>query len=307
MKKVSVIIPTYNRSHMLSGAIDSVLAQTYQNIEAIIVDDASVDNTAEIVNGHHDARIRYIRHSENHGVAAALNTGIARSSGDLIAFLGDDDKYLPRKIERQMRVFLDSAPSVGVVYCGCYFVNDFNGERLIYEPRGRHLGKFYVRDFTAATCLVRKDCFTSAGLFDERLKCLVDFDLTLRLSEFYDFGFCKEPLYEVHIHKQGRVSGDSKRNIEALDIIYNKLADRISMLPKASRKKAFSLYHQERGDYFYDSGMTREGRNEFWASLSLYPLNLRTWIFFLASLMGPRLRPILQTIPSAIGRMGVMS
>ena len=96
---VSVIIPTYNRAHLVGRAIRSVLNQTYQDFEIIVVDDCSTDNTEEIVKGFNDHRIRYMRHDRNRGGSAARNTGIKASQGKYIAFLDSDDERLLKKAE----------------------------------------------------------------------------------------------------------------------------------------------------------------------------------------------------------------
>src|SRR5688572_26839751 len=99
MPKVSVVIPTHNRPLMLRRAIDSVLAQTYQDFEIIVVDDGLRERSDNVVKLFEDDRIRYISHEQEHGAPAARNTGIKNSNGELIAFLDDDDEWLPQKLE----------------------------------------------------------------------------------------------------------------------------------------------------------------------------------------------------------------
>ena len=94
---VSVILPTYNRARLVSRSINSVLKQTYNNFELIIIDDGSTDNTKQIINSFNDNRIVYLKHNHNKHASAARNTGIAKSKGELIAFLDDDDQWLPKK------------------------------------------------------------------------------------------------------------------------------------------------------------------------------------------------------------------
>ena len=97
---VNVIIPTYNRAQLLPRAINSVIAQTFQDIKIIVVDDASTDRTEEVVSSFQDPRIHYIRHSQNRGPSAARNTGIrASEAGQYLAYLEDDDEWFPNKLE----------------------------------------------------------------------------------------------------------------------------------------------------------------------------------------------------------------
>lgn len=113
---VSVIIPTYNRAHTIKRAILSVLNQTYQGFEIIVVDDCSTDNTREVIEKFGDKRIRYIRKKANKGAAAAGNTGIKAVRGEYIVFLDSDDKWLPNKLDEQIKVLKVTSPKVGVVY-----------------------------------------------------------------------------------------------------------------------------------------------------------------------------------------------
>lgn len=99
---VSIIMPAYNSSEFIAESIDSVLSQTYQQWELLIIDDCSTDNTVDIVAGFDDERIRCIRHSENMGVAVARNTGIGMARGRFLAFLDSDDLWLPQKLEKQL-------------------------------------------------------------------------------------------------------------------------------------------------------------------------------------------------------------
>ena len=122
---ISVIIPTYNRAHLISRSAKSVLAQTYPDFELIIVDDGSGDNTEEIIEALADPRIRYLRHESNRGVSAARNTGIRAARGDYIAFQDSDDEWLPQKLEKQLGLFeQDNRGDLGLVLCEHLSVNE---------------------------------------------------------------------------------------------------------------------------------------------------------------------------------------
>ena len=123
---ISVIVPTYNRGHLLERALRSVLTQTHQQLELIIVDDGSVDNTADVVSTYDaDSRVRYIRHQDNLGSSVARNTGIRHAQGEYIAFLDSDDEWLPTKLEKQMLLFqYGSLPRLGAVNCGIINVRE---------------------------------------------------------------------------------------------------------------------------------------------------------------------------------------
>src|SRR5919106_1816578 len=120
MPKVSVIIPTYNRVESLPLAIKSVLAQTFQDFEIIVVDDASHDNTPAVIARFNDERIRYIRHDTNKKISASRNTGVLNSRGSYIAFLDDDDEWLSEKLQLEVDLLDNSPLKTGAVYTGFY-------------------------------------------------------------------------------------------------------------------------------------------------------------------------------------------
>jgi glycosyltransferase involved in cell wall biosynthesis len=120
---VSVILPTYNRAHVLGKAIESILNQTYSNFEIIIVDDGSLDSTEKLVARYRDNRIKYIRHTKNQGAVAARNTGIVASKGEYIAFQDSDNEWLPEKLEKQIAAFNSGPPNLGVVYTSVWIID----------------------------------------------------------------------------------------------------------------------------------------------------------------------------------------
>ena len=136
-KKISVIIPTYNRKEKLPACVDSVLAQTYQNIEVLVVDDASTDGTEELFREISDPRVKYLRYEENHGACYARNYGAERSDGELIAFQDSDDTWHPDKLEKQVR-FLEET-QVDMCFCGMNRIAT-NGNQFHFPVHPFHLG-----------------------------------------------------------------------------------------------------------------------------------------------------------------------
>ena len=205
MPQVSVIIPTYNRAHRLESAIRSVLTQTFQDFEIIVVDDASTDNTPETVAAFNDGRIKFIRHGMNKGGSVARNTGILNSTGDYIAFLDDDDEWLPAKLSKQIQVLLSSPPEVGCVYTGYLDVDRSTGRILaVHIPRKRgNLAKSLMAENcvgSASAAVLKRTCFKKVGLFDEDLPCSQDYDLWIRISKEFLFEYVPEPLFKYSIH-----------------------------------------------------------------------------------------------------------
>jgi glycosyltransferase involved in cell wall biosynthesis len=195
---VSVIIPTYNRADLVSEAIDSVLAQTYKNIELIVVDDGSTDNTKERIMRYED-KLKYF-YIENSGNANARNYGISKARGDYIAFLDHDDVWYPDRINTLV-AFLEKNHDFGAMLSEVEFVDmkcnrlsctnyskDFpdNGDVLPYLLK-KLLGLF-------SNLIVRKDVITRVGEIDEALKAASDIDYLFRIAVYYKIGLHSKPL-----------------------------------------------------------------------------------------------------------------
>lgn len=201
---VSVVIATYNRSSSLGRSIRSVLEQTYNDLELIVVDDASSDNTAEVVLGFIDKRMRYVRRDKNGNCPAARNTGIIASTGKFVAFNDDDDEWLPDKLERQMKVFEVAPAHVGVVYCDFWVVR--NGEKELYKathimpedgmPFRRALA-FPESGIWLQTAVFRRECFEKAGMLDETLPNFSDAEIFFRVCRQYRLHHISIPLMNL--------------------------------------------------------------------------------------------------------------
>ena len=218
---VSVIIPTYNRGWVLREAVDSVLAQDFEDFELIVVDDGSTDNTREILETYHNDII--VLSQNNRGVSAARNWGIARSCAPLIAFLDSDDLWKPQKLSRQID-FFEANPEA--LICQTEEIWIRNGVRV--NPRRRH-HKFsgMIFESSLALCLVspsavmvRKKLFDTVGLFDERLPACEDYDLWLRVSCRYPVYLLDDPLIIKrggHKDQLSRAAGLDKYRIQSLE------------------------------------------------------------------------------------------
>jgi lipopolysaccharide heptosyltransferase II len=213
-KTVSIIIPTYNRASMLPRAIESVLRQDYPDVEIIVIDDCSQDDTANVVRGYDDKRLRYIRLPENMGVAAARNFGIKSATGDFIAFLDSDDEFMPGKIERQVRVFELVSPRPGMVITNYWNKGDIS--HLIIDadvPSGfvSVENKFPADIFNGPpSWMLSRECVEKVGLFDEELRTLEDLDYFARAVRAMPVYYLNEPLSLIHVHNfpAGRAPDD---------------------------------------------------------------------------------------------------
>lgn len=216
---VSVVIPTYQRSQLVPRAIRSVLAQTYQYLEVIIVDDCSQDDTGAVVAAIGDARLRYVRHEQNKGLPAARNTGIRAARGSYIAFLDDDDEWRPVKIERQLRAIGDCDAVLCAVAVNGVHVAPFGKERITLADL-RKGNQFAPSGLVAKTAALR-DVW-----FDEALRVGEDWDAYIRLAQTYRLGYVKEPL--VVYYQQGQTSMTS----EAKDLSLAEIENRMQVLRK---------------------------------------------------------------------------
>ena len=204
---VSIIIPAYNAEKYIRGSIKTILEQTYNNFEIIVIDDGSVDNTAQIIKDEYkdDARIKLIS-QKNGGVAVARNHGIKMARGEYIAFLDPDDYYLPAKIEREVE-FLQSHPEFDVVYCKMKHFYDDNIDVLYQHkgemPSGQVFENLLDRFFGQLnTVLIPKRIFEKIGMFDENFRDSEEWDMFLRIARArYTFGFLDEDLVRIRISK----------------------------------------------------------------------------------------------------------
>lgn len=209
---VSVIVPSYNTAHYVSDAVQSILSQTYQNLEVHVVDDGSTDNTRDAMQAFaNDPRVFY-HYQSNRGEAGARNTGIRASRGDLIALCDADDLWMPRKLELQVPMF-NGRPQLGVVYTNTVHVDSHNREIETYRTT-RHNGKITEKLFgenfvTGSTSMIRRECF-STEMYDESLRTCADYDLWLRLSVHYEFQYLDEITYR---YRQWTGQASNPRNV----------------------------------------------------------------------------------------------
>jgi len=281
--KVSVIIPTYNRAHLVGRAIRSVLNQTYQDFEIIVVDDGSTDNTEEVVKSFNDPRIRYIRHEENRGGSAARNTGIRAARGEYIAFLDSDDEWLPKKLEKQLQKFSQVGRQVAAVYVGREW-RDCQREKTVrvFVPRFRgRIFKYLLMENVVGSCtdvMVRKACLEEVGLFDERLPARQDIDLWIRLAKKYEFDFIPEILSIRCLHDD-RISADSNRRLRGYEMLLEKYRPDIER-----NRRVLARYLYQIGKLYLALGKPKEARKQFWRAFSVYPFAIK---YFLAFAIGP--------------------
>lgn len=203
MPKVSVVIPTHNRPELLKRAVDSVLAQTYQDFEIIVIDDGTEKRADSTMDKTLDKRIIYIKNEKSVGAPASRNIGIKRASGEFIALLDDDDEWYPQKLEKQLHIFDKFGEEVGLVYCGVEIVIEKGGqvvERNNPFPN-QVLNSFNLllrRNFIFNVTIMARRRLLLENLFDEKFPKNQEWDLVLRLAKVTKFVGMSERLVKVH-------------------------------------------------------------------------------------------------------------
>ena len=232
---ISVVIPAYNRERTIERAISGVLAQSYPNLEVVVVDDASRDGTAARVEALEDPKVRLVRHEKNRGAAAARNTGVTQARGRLVAFQDSDDDWLVEKLARQAAHLAGLGPGYVATFCtkidyGCDQDRRY-GRRLasvMPDPRETiESGDLHARLMRGniigpQTVLIAKAAFLAAGGFDERLRNNEDWDFFIRLAEQGPIGFLDDPLVVVLISEDG-ISRKPRSSAASFVRVYGKI------------------------------------------------------------------------------------
>jgi glycosyltransferase involved in cell wall biosynthesis len=295
MPRVSVIIPTYNQARYLSAAVRSVLSQTYGDLELIVVNDGSTDNTRQEVAGFSDSRVRYI-YQENRGLSAARNTGILASAGEYIALLDSDDVWLPRKLELQVE-FLDSCSETALVYSDAYLFDDQTGDITgkFLDGKGVFSGKVLrhllsIQFIKPSTAVIRRSVFKTVGAFDESIGEVQDRDMWLRIARQFNIEGIDMPLVKVRSHASN-VSKNWERVWEGRALVMNKAARTLALNPNDLKilKRNLSLVYYQHGRYLVLEGRPREGREKLMAGARLSPGRLGIYPYLAVSLVGRRL------------------
>jgi len=224
--EVSVIIPTYNRGHVIQRAIKSVLEQTYQKYEIIISDDGSRDNTVNIVEkiAESEPRIHLIKSKKNMGAMAARNAGIHAAQGKWIAFLDSDDMYLPRSLELRLAKAEDE--NLKVVHSECYVIRPDNADMAYFNVPPVQ-GASYKQILQSPGpvfpgLLISKEALEKIGYLDETIIAYQEWDTAIRLSKYYKFGFIPEPTFIYDCRTPETISKQVLRGAQGYDQIVRK-------------------------------------------------------------------------------------
>ena len=251
--KVSAIIPVYKGEAFIANAIESVLAQTYDNIEVIVVNDGSPDRSRSKIEPYlRDKRVLYVE-QPNAGVASARNTALRHASGNWIGFCDQDDEWLPHKIESQLD-FLNKHPNTAMIHSDVTYVDEA-GRELPHLPDfpSKAEGMCFAEVFKGnpvmtVTALVNREIIEEVGGFDASIRYSDDYDLWLRIASRYSLGYIDEPLALYRLHCGNTSSNLIGMYSSALKVVNKNLRQ----LPRARRlvsrglknNRYYQLHHQ---------------------------------------------------------------
>lgn len=231
---ISVIIPTRNRARLLKRSLDSVLAQNLRPAEIIIVDDASTDETSSLLGSYQLDNLQYIKLPDQGGACHARNVGVEASSNPYIAFLDDDDLWLPGKLQHQWDHISTQGDDVGMVCCGYRTWSDTSDcEVKTWIPPAEELNERYfmrTTGFMTSIPLISRTCFERVGLFDEGLAGSQDLDLWIRIADEFKISSIRHVLAEHHIHGN-QITSNLSAKVSASEKFLAKYKKRLSIYP----------------------------------------------------------------------------
>jgi glycosyltransferase involved in cell wall biosynthesis len=268
MPRVSVVIPTQGRAS-LSCALDSVFRQTEPDFEVIVVDDhAPPGRIAETLGGRVDPRLRCVTLSGRGGAAAARNRGISCATADYIAFLDDDDEWLPDKLATQMRVIDECGPGVGAVYTARLTIDRDSGRTTTTRFPVKFRPGVSDNVVTTSSVLLRRECLERVGVFDEQLAIGSDYDMWIRIGREYAFHYLDTVLVKYYVH-QGNLSHDYRRQRQAFIQLLEKHSDFFALNPEFLARQ-----HAMLGTMYLRDARVGQALSAFWRGVCCTP---RDW------------------------------
>ena len=271
---VSVITPTHNRAGLIARAIQSVLDQTYPQFDLLVVDDASTDKTEDVVGTFGDPRIRYVRHPETKGAAAARNTGLDLSQGDYVAFLDSDDEWLPIKLERQLSIIRQVPSDVGLIYSDFLWVYP-DGRQRRHQPVAQGCSLGYPSRW-----LVKREVFEQVGGFDEGMPSMQDTEISIRIQKGWLTHHDPTVVMRYHV-TAGSVCRNAENARAGTATLIERYADVVT-------KDELSYWYLLLGKSCMTKGRVAEARRALIRAVLTCPFKLRHYPALAASLLGRR-------------------
>ncbi|QWV95849.1 glycosyltransferase [Geomonas nitrogeniifigens] len=287
---VSIVTATYNMAQYLPLTVESVLGQTYQNLELIVVDDGSSDDTSEVMARFAaEPRVRYIRLERNCGQTVAKNRGLSEVKGAFVAFVDADNLWKPNKLERQLPLFVASERT-GVVYSDAEYI-DGSGAVLPYIERKYHDGditaKLLLSNFVNFnSAVVRKEVIDEVGGFDEALAMGIDWDLWLRISVRYRFRFLPEQTYSYRLWENQMSHQKVKRLKNAEKILEKFQRAYPDAVPAKTLDEAKALLYADYALLELKNGTKSEAMTQAVRALKMRPDRLQFWKTLIKVIIG---------------------
>ena len=281
MELVTAVITTCKRDSItVCRAVESVIHQTYANIEIIVVDDSpeeytgrdDVENAVMALQANTKMPILYVRHDVCKGACAARNTGLNRANGEFIGFLDDDDEWLPEKVEEMLKKF--ESERTALVYCSYEEINDVTGESRIITRREYAKDEVFDRivreNFIGSTSfpLLRKSSLQDIGGFDEQMKSAQDADVWVRIAKKYEVAFVDRVLVRYHLHGSEQISKNVKNKIQGLERLNEKNAQYLE-----DNRQAFWIRHMKLIPFYILDGDQKKAWKCWWTCVKKCPDN----------------------------------
>jgi glycosyltransferase involved in cell wall biosynthesis len=264
-KRVSIVLPVYNGARFLRQSIDSCLQQTYRNIELIVVDDGSEDDSVDIVKSYYDVRIKLIRHQTNRKLPAALNTGFKHTSGVYLTWTSHDNYYAATAIAEMVN-FLEENPHIHFVFTDDFYVDE--ADKMLGVVKRGPIERLPELSCLGGGFLYTRTVYEKLGSYNERAFLAEDYDYWLRVSAYFTLGHLARPLYYYRQHPASLTSRyGGGETIEAAVLVQRQISgknlwrNRV-LLSQGHLSAAFAFYRTNR--------RTSAARNTLWA-IALHP------------------------------------
>ena len=297
---ISVVIPLYNKEKQIKRTLQSILAQTFQDFEIVIVNDGSIDNSIIEVEKVKDSRIRLI-HQKNAGVSAARNKGIEEAKYELIALLDADDEWKNKYLEVQYDLY-KKYPKCDIFACNYEFVNEKHDisptiiKKLSFKANDGILNNYFEvacvshPPLCSSAIVIKKKAIQAIGGFPLGIKSGEDLLTWAKLATFYQIAYNKLAYAQFNI--EGYLLNEKPKRIPApTDVVGNELLRLLRQQPKPYLRQYLSHWHKMRSSIYMRLSMRKESINEAIVGLKYNPKNYKLYIYILLNLIPSKLRP----------------
>lgn len=293
-------MPAYNSAKFLPDSIESILSQTYQPYEIIIVDDGSTDNTKEVIS-RFIQRIKYIRLEQNRGAPAARNIGIQSAQGKYIAFIDADDIWMPEKLQVNVE-YLETHSEVGMIYSKHINIDEEGNFFSDASKKQLPSGNIFLRLFSqenfivTPSVVIREEIFKTIGLFDEQLFNCQDWDMWLRIAFYFPVAGINKPLLKCR--RNPRSLSKNRNNVlkyqkAVIDKMYNEFKNKENGISEKAYRRRLSLQYAKIGRHYLRTGDKNQAHENFRLSLGYNPFHMRAIRYYVCTLIRKQAKDVL--------------